>query len=173
MLVINRVRVLGSGPHTPTQFVLEYPPPPPPGLNHPQLLNLFTVAKLPYKLRSIDKTKHLITCKYTTPLSTLSVVKWHWTKTQQKVQLFLISYKHRSAGTLWFVKGVHRQDNGKAWSRKFKSFVVSVLPYIQTSSQAWQRLGMGSSYYRFVVYRAGYWLLVQFWRDLSVTFGRI
>ena len=28
VLVINRVRVLGSGPHTPTQFFWEYPPPP-------------------------------------------------------------------------------------------------------------------------------------------------
>ena len=28
ILVINRVRVLGSGPHTPTQFFWEYPPPP-------------------------------------------------------------------------------------------------------------------------------------------------
>ena len=27
VLVINRVRVLGSGPHTPTQFFWEYPPP--------------------------------------------------------------------------------------------------------------------------------------------------
>ena len=26
ILVINRVRVLGSGPHTPTQFFCEYPP---------------------------------------------------------------------------------------------------------------------------------------------------
>ena len=26
MLVINRVGVLGSGPHTPTQFFWEYPP---------------------------------------------------------------------------------------------------------------------------------------------------
>ena len=26
---MNRVRVLGSGPHTPTQFFWEYPPPPP------------------------------------------------------------------------------------------------------------------------------------------------
>ena len=25
-MVINRVRVLGSGPHTPTQFFWEYPP---------------------------------------------------------------------------------------------------------------------------------------------------
>ena len=25
---MNRVRVLGSGPHTPTQFFWEYPPPP-------------------------------------------------------------------------------------------------------------------------------------------------
>ena len=25
-MVINRVRVLGSGPHTPTQFFCEYPP---------------------------------------------------------------------------------------------------------------------------------------------------
>ena len=31
-MVINRVRVLGSGPHTPTQFFLEYTPPPPPGI---------------------------------------------------------------------------------------------------------------------------------------------
>ena len=29
-MVINRVRVLGSGPHTPTQFFWEYSPPPPP-----------------------------------------------------------------------------------------------------------------------------------------------
>ena len=27
-MVINRVRVLGSGPHTPTQFFWEYPSPP-------------------------------------------------------------------------------------------------------------------------------------------------
>ena len=27
ILVINKVRVLGSGPHTPTQFFGEYPPP--------------------------------------------------------------------------------------------------------------------------------------------------
>ena len=30
MLVINRVRVLGSGPHTPTQYFWQYPTPPPP-----------------------------------------------------------------------------------------------------------------------------------------------
>ena len=28
-MVINRVGFLGSGPHTPTQFFWEYPPPPP------------------------------------------------------------------------------------------------------------------------------------------------
>ena len=28
VLVINRVRVLGSGPHTPTQFFFGVPPPP-------------------------------------------------------------------------------------------------------------------------------------------------
>ena len=36
ILVINRARVLGSGPHTPIHFFWEYPPPPPSGSSYPR-----------------------------------------------------------------------------------------------------------------------------------------
>ena len=56
ILVINRVRVLGSGPHTHTQFFLGVatPPPPPPMVNIQGLFVIFSyleiVVDIPFTL---------------------------------------------------------------------------------------------------------------------------
>lgn len=60
MLVLNRVRVLGYRPHTPTQFFYEYPPPPlqPPPQGVPRRLERNKQLKHP-KIK-LSKSAHIL-----------------------------------------------------------------------------------------------------------------
>ena len=70
IFVLNRVRVLGAGPHLPIQGYIKYPPPPPPGSTVEHLSFCFGREFIAFKFQvaiwavtSDQKTRQVVTYK--------------------------------------------------------------------------------------------------------------